>query len=145
MKIVIYGFNTPSFIASSCLALIDAPSFIILQYLFGLGSLMRVQDPKCAYGPYILDLIRFSNGGPIIAEVSFCIRIPDYNLFWNFPFFMHFTTLLAWKGLLPRLLGKFFWVTCSSLVSIRMVIYYFFNVCPFDYTVFVIIGKVVIP
>ena len=40
--------------------------------LFGLGSLTRVQYPKCAYGPYCL-LNPIQNGVYILVQVSFYI------------------------------------------------------------------------
>ena len=46
--------------------------------LFGQGFLMRVQYPKCAYGPYCL-FNPIENGAYILVEVSFYISSILHN------------------------------------------------------------------
>ena len=46
------GFITPFLLASAYFGTFWSLLFNFLNYMFGSGSLMRVQYPKCAYGPY---------------------------------------------------------------------------------------------
>ena len=47
-----YRFITPSLLASTCFGTFWSILFNLLNFMFGSGSRMRVQYPKCAYGPY---------------------------------------------------------------------------------------------
>ena len=80
-----------------------------------------------AFGPELL--YRLHVAQPTLMDVTgyFCILLYYYACLCS-----HFYDLSALVG-------------CWSLESIRRIIYMFLNVCPFEYTAFVVSGKVAYP
>ena len=60
--------------ASVCLGTYRSVVFNFLNYMFGSGSLIRVQYPKCSYGPNRV-FNQIENGVYILVEVSIRISI----------------------------------------------------------------------
>ena len=69
------------FLASACLGTFGSSLLNFLNFIVWLGSLMRVQYPKCAYGPYC-KLNPIKNGVYILVESLFIIVIKKNGSNW---------------------------------------------------------------
>ena len=85
-------------------------------------------------------------GTPLVLGPELASIRAEHSLLWRMSFyifliycFYHLTCLCN------NFYGLSAFVGCWFLAFIRMIIYKFLNVCPFDYTAFVVSGKVGIP